>query len=160
MSENKIEIHTEGGPVITGGTFTGVEFVTHKHVYSRESEGPPFNNNERRVKSAIEQLLAATDTNGGRIFTEKAQWYAIYKVLSQLEDYPSQRKAFCMVMAEMGMETVDPPISYESLKKVQLPSMLETSKVTLWKSYLQSAEGAPRRQIMVALKFMSLLEAQ
>lgn len=109
MSENKIEIHTEGGPVITGGTFTGVEFVTHKHVYSRESEGPPFNNNERRVKRAIEQLLAATDTNGGRIFTEKAQWYAIYKVLSQLEDYPSQRKAFCMVMAEMGMETVDRP---------------------------------------------------
>lgn len=160
MSENKIEIHTEGGPVITGGTFTGVEFVTHKHVYTRESEGLSLNNNEQRIKRAIEQLLAATDTNGGRIFTEKAQWYAIYKVLSQLEDYPSQRKAFCTVMAEMGMETVDPPISYESLKKVHLPAMLETSKVTLWKSYLQSAEGAPRKQIMVALKFMSLLSPQ
>ena len=36
MSEAKIEIHTEGGPVITGGTFTGVEFVAQKYVYKNE----------------------------------------------------------------------------------------------------------------------------
>ena len=36
MSEAKIEIHTEGGPVITGGTFTGVEFVAQKYVYKND----------------------------------------------------------------------------------------------------------------------------
>lgn len=32
-SGNKIEIHTEGGTVIAGGTFTNVEFVANKYVY-------------------------------------------------------------------------------------------------------------------------------
>ena len=48
MSEAKIEIHTEGGPVITGGTFTGVEFVAQKYVYK--------NNDNEELKMKNEEF--------------------------------------------------------------------------------------------------------
>ena len=48
MSEAKIEIHTEGGPVITGGTFTGVEFVAQKYVYKNEDN---VENEELKMKN-------------------------------------------------------------------------------------------------------------
>ena len=47
MSEAKIEIHTEGGPVITGGTFTGVEFVAQKYVYKNDDN---VENEELKMK--------------------------------------------------------------------------------------------------------------
>ena len=48
MSEAKIEIHTEGGPVITGGTFTGVEFVAQKYVYKNDDN---VENEELKMKN-------------------------------------------------------------------------------------------------------------
>ncbi len=39
-SGNKIEIHTEGGTVIAGGTFTNVEFVANKYVYGGCGQEP------------------------------------------------------------------------------------------------------------------------
>ena len=48
MSEAKIEIHTEGGPVITGGTFTGVEFVAQKYVYKNNDN---VENEELKMKN-------------------------------------------------------------------------------------------------------------
>jgi hypothetical protein len=38
MSDKKIIINTQGGTVITGGTFSNVEFVAQKYVYNAESK--------------------------------------------------------------------------------------------------------------------------
>lgn len=38
MSDKKITINTQGGTVITGGTFSNVEFVAQKYVYNAESK--------------------------------------------------------------------------------------------------------------------------
>lgn len=36
MDDKKIIVNTQGGTVITGGTFSNVEFVAHKYVYNAE----------------------------------------------------------------------------------------------------------------------------
>lgn len=38
MDDKKITINTQGGTVITGGTFSNVEFVAQKYVYNAESK--------------------------------------------------------------------------------------------------------------------------
>lgn len=57
MDEGKIIIQMQGGPVITGGTFTNVEFVANKYVHAeREHEGQG-----KYVEDAIEVAEAAPE---------------------------------------------------------------------------------------------------
>jgi len=111
-----------------------------------------------KVETALVALQTATDENGERIFTQKAHWYAVYRVLSELEGYPKQMKEFCKLMERLGMDKTEPALSYEMMKKVTLPPVLKTTKVTLWPTFLNRAEEAVRRQIVVAVKLMDLLE--
>lgn len=82
----------------------------------------------------------------------------MYRVLSELEGYPKQMKEFCKLMERLGMDKTEPALSYEMMKKVTLPPVLKTTKVTLWPTFLNRAEEAVRRQIVVAVKLMDLLE--
>lgn len=160
MCDNKIEINTEGGAVITGGTFIGTEFVGQKHVHAHEPQKRPLADSEQRDKNVLERLLAATDVDGNRIFTTQTQWYAVYRVFSELRGYPKEMKAFCRAMEDLGMKEVRPAVNYDSLKKAGVPAMLETTKVTQWKSCLSSAQGAPRKQIVTAMKLIESLEEE
>ena len=58
MSDKKIIINTQGGTVITGGTFSNVEFVAQKYVYNAESK------RELECESIEE---AVVDTDGEHI---------------------------------------------------------------------------------------------
>lgn len=113
---------------------------------------------DRRVEEALAALKEATDADGGRIFTQKAHWYAVYRVLSELEGYPKQMKEFCKLMEALGMDRSHPALSYEMMKKVILPPVLKTARVSLWPGFLNKAEESVRRQIVVAAKLMDLLE--
>ena len=42
MSDEKIIINTQGGPVINGGTFTNVEFVANKYVVEKVMNSTPI----------------------------------------------------------------------------------------------------------------------
>jgi len=42
MDEKKINIYTQGGPVINGGTFTNVEFVANKYVVEKVVKASPM----------------------------------------------------------------------------------------------------------------------
>ena len=61
-----------------------------------------------KVETALVALQTATDENGERIFTQKAHWYAVYRVLSELEGYPKQMKEFCKLMERLGMDKTEP----------------------------------------------------
>ena len=58
MDDKKITINTQGGTVITGGTFSNVEFVAQKYVYNAESK------RELECESIEE---AVVDTDGEHI---------------------------------------------------------------------------------------------
>lgn len=50
MDIKKININTQGGPVINGGTFSNVEFVAQKHVYN---VGPEHEKHFENIEDAV-----------------------------------------------------------------------------------------------------------
>ena len=104
--EQKIIINTQGGPVITGGNFTGnVEFVANKYVMNEPSktginiqtediESVDVKIEEEdnsldlifrdaldmiKVKEALSDVLARKEKSGKPIFSQKNLVYVIYK---------------------------------------------------------------------------------
>ena len=113
---------------------------------------------ENKVKDAILTLLTITDEKGNRIFTDKGQWYAIYKVLTEHHGYPSNKREFCDIMINWGMNEVSPACSYNSVRKIPNQVVNAVLKVNLWPNYLDKADDKFKKQIIVAIELMKLLE--
>lgn len=144
-------------------TFNGPMYDIHDnvnvHIHNEQSQkGGNLHASEEEIKKALLALLKATDENGKRVFTEKNQWYAVYKVLSELHDYPSKMTDFCDIMKNWGMHEASPACDYESMRKVPNNVTFPTNKVTLWHNYKDKAEAKFKKQIIVAMKLMELLE--
>ena len=113
---------------------------------------------ENKVKDAIFTLLTITDENGNRIFADKGQWYAVYKVLTEHHGYPSNKREFCDIMTNWGMNEVSPACSYNSVRKIPNQVANAALKVNLWPNYLDKADDKFKKQIIVAIELMNLLE--
>lgn len=148
--------------VMNGITINGPMFDIHdnKEVHNHFITSPAqtMNTSEVKVKDALLTLLDATDKEGNRIFTEKGQWYAVYKVLSECHGYPSKVSEFCDIMTNWGMDKVTPACSYESVKKIPTNITATSNKVILWHNLMDKAEPKFKKQILVAIKLMELLE--
>ena len=128
----------------------------HYHI-SSAPEKSPQTISDISVKQALEKLLRTTNAEGEKVFVLQNQWYAVFRVLSELCDYPTNMKDFCRVMTDMGMGEVTPPCKYESIKKVPAEITQLACKTSLWRSYLNKATTQAKKQIEVALKLMDLL---
>ena len=148
--------------VMNGITINGPMFDIHdnKEVHNHFITSPAqtMNASEAKVKDTLLTLLDATDEEGNRIFTEKGQWYAVYKVLSECYGYPSKISEFCEIMTNWGMDKVTPACSYESVKKIPTHITATSNKVILWHNLKDKAEPKFMKQIIVAMKLMELLE--
>jgi hypothetical protein len=148
--------------VMNGITINGPMFDIHdnKEVHNHFITSPAqtMNASEAKVKDTLLTLLDATDEEGNRIFTEKGQWYAVYKVLSECYGYPSKISEFCEIMTNWGMDKVTPACSYESVKKIPTHITATSNKVILWHNLKDKADPKFMKQIMVAMKLMELLE--
>ena len=148
--------------VMNGITINGPMFDIHdnKEVHNHFITSPAqkMNASEANIKDTLLTLLDATDEEGNRIFTEKGQWYAVYKVLSECHDYPTKVSEFCDIMTNWGMDKVTPACSYESVKKIPTHITATSNKVILWHNLKDKAEPKFMKQIIVALKLMELLE--
>lgn len=113
---------------------------------------------DKEVLEALCSLLEATDEQGRPLFTEKGQWYAVYRVLSEQMGYPKEMRDFCNAMIGMGMDKVCPAVSYESIKKIPQNVHLPSAKVALWSTYLSRADEKTRKQIVVAMELMKRLK--
>lgn len=139
-------------------TFNAPMFDIH------DNQNVYFNTTPEREKAVDEvprlltALLEAVDEEGGRIFTEKGQWYAVYRVLSECMDYPKEMRTFCRLMARMGMDRATPSISYESIKKIPQTVHLPSGKVSLWSVCLDRADEKARKQIIVAAWLIEKLD--
>ena len=131
---------------------------TVNNYFASSSNSNPLHLSEEQIKETLHTLLEATDEDGKRIFTEKGQWYAVYKVLSECHGYPCKISEFCDVMMNWGMDKVCPACTYESVRKVPNQVKIPTPKVTLWHNYKDKADEKFKKQIDVAMKLMEILE--
>lgn len=148
--------------VMNGITINGPMFDIHdngtvNNYFSTSSGDKGMNVSEEKMKEAILALLESIDKEGKKIFTDKGQWYAIYKVLSDLHGYPNNMREFCDIMINWGMGDVSPACDYESIRKVPNNVAFPTNKVTLWHNYKDKAEAKFKKQVVVAMKLMELL---
>ena len=148
--------------VMNGITINGPMFDIHdngvvNNYFTTSSENNRMNASEEQIKDTLHTLLESTDEEGNGIFTEKGQWYAVYKVLSECHGYPSKISEFCDVMKNWGMDKVSPACVYDSVRKVPNQVSIPTPKVTLWHNYKDKADEKFKKQIIVAMKLMELL---
>ena len=127
--------------------------VSSSAAFSEYSLSP----GDRYIRSILLALLDAKDGQGKRLMKEQVQWYAVYKVLSEKLGYPSMMTEFVRSMEQLGMDRVSPCISFESIKKVPRTIDPLMKSVDCWPEYLCKAGGAVQKQILVAVKLLSLL---
>ena len=149
--------------VMNGITINGPMFDIHdngvvNNYFTTSSEPKRMNASEDKMKETLLALLETTDEEDHRIFTEKGQWYAVYKVLSECHGYPTKISEFCDIMKNWGMDKVTPACTYESVKKVPNQVNIPTPKVTLWHNYKDKADEKFKKQVVVAMKLMEMLE--
>ena len=147
------------GSVTFNGPMFDIHDNQHVHIHSEQpKKRTSLHASEEEIKEAILALLEVTDEDSHRIFVEKGQWYAVYKVLSECHGYPTNIREFCDIMKNWGMDGVSPACDYESIRKIPNNVAFPTQKVTLWHNYQDKAEAKFKKQIVVANKLMELLE--
>ena len=147
------------GSVTFNGPMFDIHDNHHVHIHNEQPmKRTSLHASEENTKEAILALLEATDEDGKKIFTEKSQWYAVYKVLSECHDFPSKMTDFCDIMKNWGMDGVSPACDYENIRKIPNQIAIPTNKVALWHNYLDKAEVKFKKQITVAIRLMELLE--
>ena len=159
--QNKTQVlgATFYGSVTFNGPMFHIHDNHHVHIHSEQAmKRTSLHASEEEIKEAILALLKATDEDGKNVFTEKSQWYAVYKVLSECHGYPTNIREFCDIMKNWGMDRVSPACDYENIRKIPNQVAIPTNKVTLWHNYKDKAEVKFKKQIMVAIGLMELLE--
>lgn len=132
--EKKIIIHTEGGPVINGGTFTNVEFVTHKYVVMNdrvrtvpyeevedaEEKHPETPQKEPSLVSCIEKLMNEKDEKGDYLVNKGNHWIAIFRIIvdKHLGASNTDYLGFCRLMKELKPEGFRIPLKQDNLKRI------------------------------------------
>ena len=157
--KNQVLGATFYGSVTFNGPMFHIHDNHHVHIHSEQPmKRTSLHASEEEIKEAILALLKTTDEDGKNVFTEKSQWYGVYKVLSQCHDYPSKMTDFCDIMKNWGMDGVSPACDYENIRKIPNQISIPTNKVTLWHNYKDKAEVKFKKQIIVAIRLMELLE--
>lgn len=152
-----------------GGINVAGDLVIEKHVDYEVNNveaggiGIQINNGREKsltasdedIKAAIEALMEAMDDEGQYIMHDLDQWYAIFRVLSQLCGYSSKPKDFETNMRNIGADKLRIPCKYDNYRKIVLSQL--PANVTLWGQYKNSADQYSMKQIKVAVKLMQLL---
>lgn len=141
--ENHVDNVEQGGVgiVMPGGTVN----------MTVASGTAPLTKADQDIKAAIEELLAARDENDAPLFRNKKQWWAVYRVLKEYCNYPSQMNSFVTKMNELGFSEIDEGRrpSYESIKKVSgdVPQMATTTTTT-WNTVKEKSENYAQQYVV------------
>ncbi len=156
--EDKDVINMEG--LFRGANLNGAQIIAVNKgevYYQKYGEGAPtISKTEEEVKNAIVKLMEARDEQNEFLIRDQAQWYAIFRVLSTFCGYPQRAADFSRTMENLGMGEVRIPCKYESFRKVSLNQLPQN--VSLWHQYENTADQYSRKQVVVGMKLMELLE--
>jgi hypothetical protein len=115
------------------------------------SQNAPLSKSDKDIKAAIEELLSAKDENDELLFKNKKQWWAVYRVLKEHCNYPSQMNSFVTKMNELGFSEIDEGRrpTYESIKKVtgDVPQMATTTTTT-WNLVKEKSENYAQQYVV------------
>lgn len=131
--------------IINGGTFNGP-------IYTSPSDAcgtPSTAINEEEVLMLLDDLLEMKNGNGSYLMTDKKQWYAVFRVLSEFCNYPAKMSDFCRTMKRMNMHEARVPCVYSSLKDASRGLLQLTCKTTLWQQF-RDISDAYQKQCDVA----------
>ena len=152
------KINMEG--LFKGANLNGAQIIavnTGEVYYQKYGEGTPtISKTEEDVKNAIVKLMEARDERNEYLIRDQDQWYAIFRVLSTFCGYPQKPSDFSKTMENLGMGEVRIPCKYDSFRKVS-PNQLPQN-VSLWHQYANTADQYSKKQVIVAIKLMDLLE--
>ncbi len=138
-----LETITKNGLTVNG------DFVVEKHVENEvanvenggigiqivSGKDTALARSDKEIKTAIQKLLEAKDEEEKKIFQNKKQWWAVYKVLNAFCNYPSKKSSFELKMKELEVAKVDGKrdLSYDSLSAaVKDVPLLATCSPTTW----------------------------
>lgn len=111
---------------------------------------------DKQAKRAVEMLMDACDEQGQYVMQDQEQWFAVRTVLTQLCGFPTKPAEFEKVLRNLGLDKLRVPYVYDSVRKVhvhQLPGNVE-----LWHQFQNSADEYSRKQVVVVVRLMELLE--
>ena len=156
--EDKDVMNMEG--LFRGANLNGAQIIAVNKgevYYQKYGEGAPtISKTEEEVKNAIVKLMEARDEQNEFLIRDQSQWYAIFRVLSTFCGYPQRAADFSRTMENLGMGEVRIPCKYESFRKVSLNQLPQN--VSLWHQYENTADQYSKKQVIVAIKLMDLLE--
>ena len=94
----------------------------------------PLAINDREIKEVIIELLQAKNEDGALLFRNKKQWWAVFRVLAEYFNFPTQMRSFVTKMKELEIAVVDGDrdLSYESLNKAPKDVPLMSVRVSSW----------------------------
>lgn len=157
MEDNSM-ISLEG--LFKGANLSGAQIIAVNQgevYYQKYGEGTSANTKtEEEVKTAIEKLMNEKDSQDKFLMNDQEQWYAIFRVLSTYCGYPSKASEFSKTMKNLGMDEIRVPCKYDSFRKVA-PNQLPQN-VSLWHQYKNTTDHYSMKQVVVAVRFMELLE--
>ncbi len=158
--ENKSEINLEG--LFKGADLSGAQIIAVNQgevIYNKYGTGSSnVTKSEEEIKSAISKLMEAKDEEGQYIMYDSDQWYAVFRVLSSLCGFPPKAPDFTRTMKNLGMDEMRLPCVYDNFRKVR-PNKLPNS-VGLWHQHLNTADNYSKKQVVVAMKLMEILEIE
>lgn len=96
---------------------------------------------ERHTADILRELLDAKDEEGRRLMTDQQQWYAVYRVLEEYDNYPRQMSDFARAMARLGMDQACPACKHDSLRKASQTFPRLACKVSQWQQYCSLSEA-------------------
>lgn len=144
-----LEKHVENeiGNVEDGGI--GVQIVNG-------AKTAPQTQSDKNIKAAVEELLKAKERDG-LVFSNKKQWWAVYKVLKEFCNYPAQMTSFVSKMTELKLDSVDDKrrLTYDSLSAAskEVPHMT-TCSPSVWVTQKDRSDNY--RQQYVVAEFLML----
>ena len=118
-----------------------------------------FNNGEtkklppsqQKVKEAIETLSKEG------VLTQQNQWWAIFRVLSDMHGYDKNKQTFSVTMENMGIET-KVKCDYNKWRNTVCPHL--SASVETWKLKAEMLSEPEKRQLLVANRLIELLQQE
>ena len=146
------------GNLTINGSMFDIHDNTNVYFNNQPCAKPTRSAQSNDIHSALKALMDMTNEQDEPLITKKGQWYAVYKVLSELCNYPKAMTDFVNCLKEWTDPSVRIPLDYDCMRKEsQNLGRLTSKNIKEWKDYSDTATQKEKAYIDIAVALMSLL---
>ena len=143
--------------------FNGPMFDIHDNehvtiVNDRQRREAPLTASEKDIKKAIEELLKEKDSQGGFVFKNKKQWWAVYRVLHEFCNYPTKMTAFVAKMNDLPLDYAEnaTTMTYDSLSATPKDVPLMNCSTATWDSLKDKSDNYMQQYVVANFLMLKL----